>query len=190
MDIANLAHSNGSMYGDGDNASETYVLEAVHEPYQTMVAALFYTTSFLALIFNTSAIVLIFSQFRRRRNKSRITLTYSPSTKATHTLATTVTLPNATANSGSHYHHQTANYKTSSCRKVRSGSSQLRIYLLNLFVNDILIAIFTTPFGFTDFIYGQWIYFPILCPLSNFVSTCAVCVSIYTLIAIGLERYV
>jgi len=181
MDYSNF---NMSHLGNSSHGNITIALEAVREPYQTIIASFFYMTSFLALIFNTSAIILIFSQFRRRKNKSRITLSRSPSHKVPHSTSTAlVTTTNSTVQSS---HHHT-NYKTS-CHKVRSGSSQLRIYLMNLFVNDILIALFTTPFGFTDFIYGQWIYFPFLCPLSNFVSTCAVCVSIYTLIAIGLER--
>jgi hypothetical protein len=29
-----------------------------------------------------------------------------------------------------------------------------------------------------------------MCPVSQFMSICSVCVSVYTLIAIGIERYV
>lgn len=91
-----------------------------------------------------------------------------------------------------HHHPGGAKGTTRSCagHKIRSGSSQLRIYLLNLFLNDILIALFTTPFSYTDFMYGSWKYPAFLCPVTSFITTCAVAVSIYTLIAIGLERYV
>lgn len=76
-----------------------------------------------------------------------------------------------------------------SVKRLRAGgSSQLNIYLVNLFINDLIVALLNVPFTYTDFMYGQWVYWPWLCPVINFISTCAVSVGIYTLIAIGFER--
>ncbi len=70
----------------------------------------------------------------------------------------------------------------------KRSTFKLKIYLLNLAIADILMSIFSTPFTYTDFMYGQWIFPPILCPIANFIQICTVCVSVYTLIAIGIER--
>jgi hypothetical protein len=70
----------------------------------------------------------------------------------------------------------------------KKSSLKLKFYLVNLAFSDILISIFSTPFTYTDFMYGQWIFSPILCPIANFIQICTVCVSVYTLIAIGIER--
>ena len=73
---------------------------------------------------------------------------------------------------------------------LKRSSADLRKYLLNLAFADILMAIFSIPFSYTDFMYGQWVFPTIMCPITNFITSCAVCVSVYTLIAIGIERYV
>ncbi|KAJ6223151.1 hypothetical protein RDWZM_001696 [Blomia tropicalis] len=113
----------------------------------------------------------------------RIKSNHLPNNKLSHNLNPNITVTSTASTSKvtNQHHHGNSGSPT--------GSSQLRIYLINLFVNDILIALFTTPFTYTDFMYGQWIYPEFLCPVSNFISICAVSVSIYTLIAIGLERY-
>jgi hypothetical protein len=41
----------------------------------------------------------------------------------------------------------------------------------------------------TDVMYGYWRFPLLMCPLSRFMSICTICVSIFTLIAIGIERY-
>jgi 4-amino-4-deoxy-L-arabinose transferase-like glycosyltransferase len=69
------------------------------------------------------------------------------------------------------------------------SSSQLRKYLINLFITDIIIALFSIPIS-NDMMYGKWIFPLFMCPISQFISFCAVCVCVYTLIAIGIERYV
>lgn len=148
-----------------------FELEAVQDPYQTIIEYLFILSSVLALVFNISALLLIFRRNRRNNSLSLPTMRVFGRKWAT-------------SNGGKSPNGQA----TSRVLHASFGSSQLRVYLVNLFINDILIALFTTPFGYTDFMYGQWIYAPILCPITNFISTCAVSVSVYTLIAIGLER--
>jgi len=71
----------------------------------------------------------------------------------------------------------------------KRSSADLRKYLINLAFADILMALFSIPFSYTDFMYGRWIFPLFLCPVSQFIQVCAVCISIYTLIAIGIERY-
>jgi hypothetical protein len=71
----------------------------------------------------------------------------------------------------------------------KRSSSELRKYLINLFTTDIIIALFSIPL-YNDMMYGKWIFPLFMCPVSQFMSICSVCVSVYTLIAIGIERYV
>ena len=71
---------------------------------------------------------------------------------------------------------------------TKRTSNELKKYLSNLAIADIFIAL-SIPFSYTDFMYGQWLFPTIMCPIYNFISTTAVFVNIYTLIGIGLERY-
>ncbi len=65
----------------------------------------------------------------------------------------------------------------------------LRKYLINLAVTDISTAVFSVPFIYTDFMYGYWRFPLFMCPLSRFTSISSICNSIFTLTAIGIERY-
>jgi neuropeptide FF receptor 2 len=69
------------------------------------------------------------------------------------------------------------------------SSFKLKKYLINLFITDIIIAFFSIPIS-NDMMYGKWIFPLFMCPITQFISVCAVCVCVYTLIAIGIERYV
>jgi hypothetical protein len=66
----------------------------------------------------------------------------------------------------------------------------LRKYLIILAVTDISMAVFSVPFDYTDIMYGYWKFPPFMCPLSRFTKICSTCNSIFTLTAIGIERYV
>jgi len=131
MDPININNGfNNSNYTSSDDME----LEAVKEPYQTILTVTYIITAILAFIGNTTAVTILITGKR--------------------------------------------------------SSPELRKYLINLFITDILIALFSIPFSYTDFMYGQWIFPLCLCPITQFISVCAVCVSIYTLIAIGIERYI
>jgi hypothetical protein len=108
-------------------------LEALEEPYQTILAVSYIIIAILALIGNTTAVIMLITNKR--------------------------------------------------------SSSELRKYLINLFTTDIIIALFSIPL-YNDMMYGKWIFPLFMCPVSQFMSICSVCVSVYTLIAIGIERYV
>lgn len=71
----------------------------------------------------------------------------------------------------------------------KRSSADLRKYLVNLAIGDISMAAFSLPFTYSDFMYGYWKFPHILCPLTHFITICSVCVSIFTLTAIGIERY-
>jgi hypothetical protein len=73
--------------------------------------------------------------------------------------------------------------------KKKKTSIGLRKYLMNLALTDITMAVFSVPFNYTDVMYGYWRFPLFLCPLSQFVNICTICVSIFTLTAIGIERY-
>jgi hypothetical protein len=73
--------------------------------------------------------------------------------------------------------------------KKTKASVGLRNYLMNLAATDISMAVFSVPFNYTDVMYGYWRFPLLMCPLSQFMNICSVCVSILTLIAIGIERY-
>jgi hypothetical protein len=73
--------------------------------------------------------------------------------------------------------------------KKMKTSVGLRKYLMNLAVTDISMAVFCVPFNYTDVMYGYWRFPLFMCPLSQFMNICTICVSIFTLTAIGIERY-
>ena len=68
-------------------------------------------------------------------------------------------------------------------------SSELWKFLINLSISDILMAIFSIPFTYTGFMLGRWVFHPFLCPIVHFMQLCSVFVSVWTLTAIGFDRY-
>lgn len=124
-------HIKGSV--NGSNVTNVPPLEALQEPFQTLLAILYSLTAILALLGNVTGVTI---------------LVYG-----------------------------------------KRSSPELVKYLVNLATADILMSIFSIPFSYTDFMYGQWIFPPLLCPIVQFIQVSSVCVGIYTLIAIGLERY-
>jgi hypothetical protein len=73
--------------------------------------------------------------------------------------------------------------------KKRKLSTHLKKYLMNLSATDISMAVFSVPFSYTDHMYGYWRFPLFMCPFSQFMNICTICVSTLTLIAIGIERY-
>ncbi|XP_077866442.1 substance-P receptor-like [Saccoglossus kowalevskii] len=71
----------------------------------------------------------------------------------------------------------------------KSVSGDLDIFIVNLAVADLTMAVFSMPFTFTTLMYGHWIFGGAMCPTMLFVQQVSVCVSIYTLTAIGIDRY-
>ncbi|XP_064457762.1 prolactin-releasing peptide receptor-like [Ornithodoros turicata] len=71
----------------------------------------------------------------------------------------------------------------------KRSSNELRLFLVNLALSDVAMAVFSIPFTYTDFMLGRWIFDPLFCPVVLFMQHLAVIVSVYTLTAIGVDRY-
>ncbi|XP_054157241.1 trissin receptor-like [Oppia nitens] len=71
----------------------------------------------------------------------------------------------------------------------KRSAKNLRVFLINLAVSDILIGVFSVPFTYTDFMLGRWIFPGWLCPFAQFVQILSVFVTTFTLTVIGIERY-
>ncbi len=70
----------------------------------------------------------------------------------------------------------------------KRSSRELRMFLVNLSLSDITMALFSIPFTYTDFILGRWIFLPLFCPVVQFMQLASVFVSVYTLTVIGIDR--
>ncbi|XP_014677910.1 PREDICTED: galanin receptor type 2-like [Priapulus caudatus] len=74
-----------------------------------------------------------------------------------------------------------------SCGKL--CRSTLAIFLINLALSDIVMAAFCMPFTFSKMMLHAWIYPSAFCPIVLFLQTVSVSSSIYTLLAIGVDRF-
>jgi hypothetical protein len=73
--------------------------------------------------------------------------------------------------------------------KKKRALADSRKYMMNLSATDISMAVFSVPFNYTDVMYGYWRFPLFMCPLSQFMNISTISNSIFTLIAIGIERY-
>ncbi|XP_013420643.1 QRFP-like peptide receptor [Lingula anatina] len=71
----------------------------------------------------------------------------------------------------------------------KRSRGDLRIYLINLAVADLLMAIFCIPFSFTVPMLSYWIFSEPLCPIVQFMQVSTVTVSVSTNMAIGFDRF-
>jgi hypothetical protein len=71
----------------------------------------------------------------------------------------------------------------------KQSAHNLRKFLINLAISDIIIGVLCIPFTYTDFMLGQWIFPNWLCPTAQFVQLVSVFVTSFTLTVIGIERY-
>ncbi|XP_070543810.1 substance-P receptor-like [Ptychodera flava] len=65
----------------------------------------------------------------------------------------------------------------------------LNRFLMNLAFADLTMATFCMPFTFPTIMYGHWIFSSGMCPTVIFLQHVSVFVSIYTLTAISIDRY-
>ena len=72
----------------------------------------------------------------------------------------------------------------------RRSAANLRKFLINLAISDILFGVFSVPFTYTDFVYGRWIFFPWLCPWAQFIQILSIFITSFTLTLISVERFV
>ena len=76
------------------------------------------------------------------------------------------------------------------CDFGKRSALNLRKFLINLAISDILLGVFCVPFTYTDFMLGRWIFPSWLCPAAQFIQILSVFVTAYTLTIIGIERQV
>ena len=67
--------------------------------------------------------------------------------------------------------------------------TDLRPFLINLAVSDLVMAVFCMPFSFTHTMLGHWIFSPPMCPIVLFMQLLAVTASVSTNMAIGIDRF-
>jgi len=71
----------------------------------------------------------------------------------------------------------------------RRSKTDLRWFLINLAGADLIMAVFCMPFTFTVTMLGNWVFTAPMCPLVLFMQTVSVTVSVYTIMAIGVDRF-
>lgn len=63
-------------------------------------------------------------------------------------------------------------------------------FLVNLSVSDLLMALLNCVFNFIFMIDSDWPFGAAYCTVNNFVANVTVAASVFTLVAISLDRYV
>ena len=70
-----------------------------------------------------------------------------------------------------------------------SSKSDLSKFLINLAIADFLQSTFCMPFSFITALVKKWVFGEIMCPIVLFMQILAVSLSIYTMVAIGIDRF-
>lgn len=73
--------------------------------------------------------------------------------------------------------------------KGRRSRTDLRHFLVNLALSDLVMAVFCMPFTFADVIFKDWIFSAPMCPIVMFAQILAVAASVMTNMAIGIDRF-
>jgi len=69
------------------------------------------------------------------------------------------------------------------------SQTDLRWYLVNLAVADLIMALFCMPFTFTFTMLGDWVFSAPMCPVVLFFQMVSVTASVFTSVAIGVDRF-
>ena len=62
-------------------------------------------------------------------------------------------------------------------------------FLVNLAVADAAISLVNTLFNFVYMMYQNWPFGRVYCKISQFISTGTICASVFTFMAIAIDRY-
>ncbi|KAM9441015.1 G-protein coupled receptor 83 [Clarias gariepinus] len=73
--------------------------------------------------------------------------------------------------------------------KSKRMHSVTGVFIMNLAIADILITLLNTPFTLVRFIYSTWVFGKVMCHVSRFAQYCSVHVSVFTLVAIAIDRH-
>lgn len=71
----------------------------------------------------------------------------------------------------------------------KRSKTELRPFLINLAIADLIMAIFCIPFTFTNQLMHKWIFSKPMCPIVLFLQTVSVTASVSTNMAIGIDRF-
>lgn len=71
----------------------------------------------------------------------------------------------------------------------RRSRTDLRAFLINLAIADLIMAMFCMPFTFTVTMLNDWIFSAPMCPIVLYMQTVSVSVSVFTNMAIGIDRF-
>ncbi|XP_076843810.1 G-protein coupled receptor 83 isoform X2 [Brachyhypopomus gauderio] len=73
--------------------------------------------------------------------------------------------------------------------KKKRMHSVTSLFIMNLAIADILITLLNTPFTLVRFVYSTWVFGKAMCHVSRFAQYCSVHVSVFTLVAIAIDRH-
>ena len=74
-------------------------------------------------------------------------------------------------------------------KKGKRSRTDLRPFLINLAIADLSMALFCMPFTFADAVFHTWIFSEPLCPVVLFIQMVSVAASVFTNVAIGIDRF-
>lgn len=74
--------------------------------------------------------------------------------------------------------------------KARRNRSTTNIFILNLSIADILFLLFCVPFQATIYSLPEWIFGAFLCKCVHYLVMVCMLVSIFTLVAMSVDRYI
>uniref|UniRef100_A0A8K9X8G8 Galanin receptor 1b n=1 Tax=Oncorhynchus mykiss TaxID=8022 RepID=A0A8K9X8G8_ONCMY len=74
--------------------------------------------------------------------------------------------------------------------KARRNRSTTNIFILNLSIADLLFLLFCVPFQATIYSLPEWIFGAFLCKCVHYLVMVCMLVSIFTLVAMSVDRYI
>lgn len=74
--------------------------------------------------------------------------------------------------------------------KHKEMRSITNLFLINLSIADLLMAIFNTLFNFVYMLTTNWYFGAIYCRINNFIATVSVAASVFTITALCFDRFV
>ena len=72
----------------------------------------------------------------------------------------------------------------------RRSRTDLRPFLINLAIADLIMALFCMPFTFADAIFKEWLFSRPMCPIVLFMQNLSVSASVFINVAIGVDRFI
>lgn len=73
---------------------------------------------------------------------------------------------------------------------ARRSGSPTNVFMVNLSAADLLFLLFCVPFHATIYSLPEWVFGAFLCRFGHYFSTVSMLVSIFTLVAMSVDRYV